>query len=275
MSVTDLRKSRRLVPVGTEPVTYAVAVPGSTTTLGLRRVENTAPTLALLHLRGSARPAITEAVAVGQALRGALQSVYGKRNRDAASATFSGRSGDTPREDQHRHAHYLSLADAEGPRIDRLVVWAPEGFQPAEVEALAGVDHLSMHGAPGPMPTALAALATEADFDLPPLTGEACCWRSITPFGLIRHPKTRRGELLDSPADQVRAELARRGLPEPEEVTLERGSWHRFRSHKAGQSRLQRTSVFGVRLRFAEPVRGPIALGAFSHFGLGLFRRMD
>ncbi len=271
VSVTELRKGRHLIPTDTERVTYAVAAVEPAHTPSPRRVKGATPTLALLHLRGSARPAITEAVAVGQALRSALQHVYGARNGGAASPTFSGRRGDTPRDDQHRHAHYLSLPDAEGPHIDRLVVWAPEGFGPAEVQALAGVNYLSMHEIPERLPTALAALATETDLDLHPLTGGSLSWRSITPFGLVRHPKTRRGELLDSPADQVHAELARRGFPEPEDLTLEPGSWHRFRGHKAGQPRLERTSLFGVRLRFAEPVRGPIALGALCHFGLGLF----
>lgn len=275
VSVTELRKDRRLIPAGTDYVTYAVEGVTPATTPSKRRPEDAEPTLALLRLRGSARPAITEAVAVGQALRSALQSRYGKRNGDATSPTFSGRRGDAPRDDQHRHAHYFALPDAEGPRIDRLLVWAPEGFRPAEVEALAGLSYLSMHGVPERMPVALATLANDTDLDLHPVTGASRSWQSLTPFGLVRHPKMRRGALLDAPEGQVRRELARRGLPEPEEVTLERGSWHRFRSHKAGQSRLQRTSVFGVRLRFAEPVRGPIALGAFSHFGLGLFRRTD
>lgn len=271
VSVAELRKSRRLIPAGAERVTYAVAQSEPATSRRPSRTRGEAPTLALLRLRGSARPAITEAVVVGQALRNALQHVYGARNDDKASPTFSGRQGNEPRDDQHRHAHYLSLSDAQGPRIDRLVVWAPEGFGPREVEALAALPHLSIHDIPQRMPLALATLATESNLDLRSLLGPSRAWGSITPFGLVRHPKQRRGELLDSPADQVRRELQLRGFPEPERVDFERGSWHRFRSHKAGQSRLQRTSVFGVRLQFEEPVSGPIALGAFSHFGLGLF----
>jgi CRISPR-associated protein Csb2 len=33
--------------------------------------------------------------------------------------------------------------------------------------------------------------------------------------------------------------------------------------------------VVGLELSFEEPVRGPIALGALSHFGLGLFLPVD
>lgn len=275
VSVTELRKGRRLVPPGTEWVTYAVprAEPPARRSRG-ESGRSPQPTLALLRLRGSGRPAIAEAVAVGQALRSALQSVYGARNGGGASATFSGRAGDRPRNEQHRHAHYLSLPDRHERRVDRLVVWAPEGFDQGEVAALAGVSFLSLHEvAETCLPTALAALGTEDDLQLPELLGRSTSWRSLTPFGLVRHPKRRRGRVVDSPEDQVRRELAHRDLPEPEKVTFdERGSWHRFRSSKAGQSRLERASVFGVRLRFAEPVCGPIALGAFSHFGLGLMR---
>lgn len=271
VSVAGLRKSRRLLPAGAERVTYAVARSEPVISQHRSPSHSEVPTLALLRLRGSARPAITESVAVGQALRKALQSIYGDRNAGETSPTFSGRHGDEPRNDQHRHAHYLSLPDAEGPRVDRLVVWAPEGFRPKEVEALAGVSYLQMYEIPEHMQTALAALATESSMNLKSLIGPARSWRSLTPFGLVRHPKQRRGELLDAPGDQVRRELALRKFPEPERVDLERGSWHRFRSHKTGQSRLQRTSVFGVRLQFSEPVPGPIALGAFSHYGLGLF----
>lgn len=277
ISVAESRKGRRLIPAGTERVTYAVRATKRVTTVQPRRRSKDKPTLALLRLRGSTRPAITEAVTVGRALRAALQSVYGARNDVKASPTFSGRSGDQPRDDQHRHAHYLSLPDADGPRIDRLIVWAPEGFGPQETQALACLTHLTVHDnhtgerVSEPLPTALAALGAESNLDVKALIGPARIWRSITPFGLVRHPKQRKGELVDSPADQVHRELALRGFPQPQHVELERGSWHRFRSHKSGESRLQRASVFGVRLEFEEPVGGPIALGAFSHFGLGLF----
>lgn len=275
VSVTELRKSRRLIPPGTEYVTYAVSQAESTPAQKKPRVTDTAPTLALFRLRGSGRPAITEAVAVGQALRSALQHVYGARNKGMTSPTFSGRRGDEPRDDQHRHAHYLALSDAEGRRVDRLVIWAPEGFGQPEIEALAGVTYLSMYGIPERLPTALAALTTRTELQLPSLIGPARSWHSVTPFGLVRHPKLRRGELLDSPADQVYRELARRGFPEPEDVSFESGSWHRFRGSRMGTSRLQRANLFGVRLSFAESVHGPIALGALSHFGLGLFIPTD
>jgi CRISPR-associated protein Csb2 len=270
-SVTELRKARRLVPPGTRHVTYAVArgEPVSSTRAPVRCTP-TRPTLALLRLAGKERPAITDAVAVGQALRAALQSRHGKEDDGSASPTFSGRAGDERRKDQHRHAHYLALPDGHGRRVDRLIVWASEGFGPGEVAALAALDHLTMYGVLERMPLALGALGTTAELDLPGLLGPARAWHSLTPFGLVRHPKRRGGRLVDTPEDQVRRELSHRGLPDPDDVRLEAGSWHRFRSSRAGTSRLDRASVRGVRVRFPEPVEGPLALGAFSHYGLGL-----
>lgn len=270
VSVTELRKARRLVPPGTRRVTYAVARPALNGHPVRRPAATRRPTLALLRLHGPSRPGITDAVAVGQLLRKELQRRFGDRNEGAASPSFSGRAGNVRRTDQHRHAHYLALPDGHSRRVDRLFVWAPEGLGPGEVGALADLTGLSMHDVSDRMRLALGALGDAEDMDLQELLGPASRWRSLTPFGLVRHAKLRGGVPVDAPEDQVRRELAHRRLPEPDQVILERGSWHRFRSSRAGTSRLDRASVIGVRLSFAGPVRGPIAIGAFSHFGLGL-----
>jgi CRISPR-associated protein Csb2 len=270
VSVTELRRQRRLVPPGAKHITYVVprkdeAPPPVRTARAPAR-----PTLAVLRLRGSGRPGLTEAVAAGQALRSAAQSRFGEANEGAASRTFSGRNANRPRDDQHRHAHYLSSPDGESRRIDNLYIWAPEGFGPAEVAALASITHIYLREAPEPLRCALAALGETSELVLPRLVGPTRSWRSLTPFGLVRHPKRRNGRVVDSPEDQVRRELSHRGFEGEVEVTLEKGSWHRFRSSKAGSSRLERASLTGVRLIFDEPVRGPITLGALAHYGLGL-----
>lgn len=274
ISVTELRRQRRLVPPGTQRVAYGVPREGEVTAPSPSQTRVPRPTLAMLRIRGSGRPAVTEAVAVAQGLRKAAQSRFGSNGR-GASPTFSGREADRPRKEQHQHAHFLVAPERNGPRIDRLYVWAPEGLGPAEVAALAAVSHISWPGIQGGFPCALTALGAEDDLDLPRLLGPARSWRSLTPFGLVRHPKRRAGELVDSAEDQVRRELAHRGFPEDVDVSLERGSWHRFRSSKAGTSRLDRASLVGVRISFPDSVRGPIALGALSHYGLGLMKPAD
>ncbi len=266
-SVTELRASRKLAPPGTELVDYAVGQP--VVPLAADAPSFYEPTVARFRLVGGSRPGIREAVAVASGVRRALQNRYGAANDGRASPVFSGRAGEAPRRDQHRHAHYLSLPGAGGQRIDHVVVWAPEGFVAGEMEALAGLTHLRLRDMPEPLRLGLAALGGP---DAGGTAGEqALRWRSLTPFALVRHPKQRRGKVVDGPVDQIVRELSHRGFPEPEEVELVRGSWLEFRRQRPGVSRLEASRVVGASLRFAAPVRGPMALGGLCHYGLGLF----
>lgn len=273
ISITKLRGQRKLVPPGARRVTYALPKLAASENRS-KRPFSTRPTMALLRLRGAARPGLTEAVAAGQALRGAAQKRFDKSS-GGRSTTFSGHAGDERRTDQHQHAHFLALTDPNSRRVDRLVAWAPEGFGPGEVAALANITGLGIHGIPERLPCALTALGGENELHKLGLVGPTKSWRSLTPFGLVRHPKRRRGGIVDSPEDQIRAELLHRKLPEPERIEFLPGSWHRFRGSKMGSSRLKRARLVGVRLRFAEPVLGPIAIGALSHYGLGLMTPDD
>lgn len=271
--VGEIRRQRYALPPGTKLVPYAVPTfEKSSPAAGSRALSH--PQLALFRIRGGSRPSLPEAVAMGQLLRSALQSRFGRGN-NSASVTFSGRAGDRQRDDQHQHAHYLSLPDRHGHRIDRLLVWAEEGFSPEEVTAIASLERLWQRGDESPVElrVALGALGRCEELRLRQVLGPARSWRSLTPFGLPRHQKMRAGKPVELPEEQVRRELAHRGFPSPEEIEIDSGAnWHRFRSSKVGTSRARRATLVGVRLDFTEPIRGPIALGALSHYGLGLMQ---
>lgn len=277
-SVTELRARRVLVPPGTRRVTYLVKpmedVGRRNAESSWRRGYGVKPKLALLRISGGDRPALFEAVKIGQLLRSALQSKFGKIASGGTSKTFSGRDGDARRTDQHRHAHYLCLPDPHSQRIDRLVVWAPEGLGREEIAALAGVEKLydrdRSDGSTIEFSVALGALGPEDVIRLPELMGPSRTWESRTPFALVRHPKKRGGKVVDGLKEQVERELAHRRFPQPEAIEYRSGSWHRFRSSKLGQSRLERKPLVGLRISFPEEVPGPIAIGALSHYGLGL-----
>ncbi|MEX2194098.1 MAG: type I-U CRISPR-associated protein Csb2 [Thermoleophilaceae bacterium] len=266
-SVGDLRRRRRLVPSGTRLVEYALRHHWPSPAA---RPAPERPTLARYRLHGGSRPGIREAVAIGEALRAAVQGRHGRRHDGAASPVFSGRAGERPRADQHRHAHYIATPGADGRRIDHLVVWAPEGFGPAEVDSLASLTEIRTRGLPEPLRIALTAVGS-TELVLPELMGPSRRWTSLTPFGLTRHPKRRGGRIVDAPEDQIRRELALRDLPEPVEIELVRGGWSEFRRSRIFDSRLGAPRVVGATVRFEEELGGPIALGALSHFGLGLF----
>lgn len=273
-SVLETRAARRRQPQGSQQVAYLLfdEEPAE------RPVEAVGdrPTLARFRLSGPGRPSLHHAVLVGEAARQALQSRFGFVAGGDASPTFSGRAGDERRHDQHRHAHFLVTADRASRRADHLTVWAPEGFGTEELQALTSLRHFGRRTFEGrAVRAALVALGTEDALTLPGVTAPApgaTRWRSVTPFGLVRHPKPRGGRLVDGPEDQVRRELAVRGLPQPVTVRLLAGGpWTRFRRSREFQARTESLGVHGVELELKAPIRGPLALGALSHFGLGLF----
>lgn len=268
-AVDDLRRRRLLLPPGARPVEYVVSEPARLPPPVTEPGER--PELALYRLAGRSRPGIREAVAVAETLRAALQGHFGVTHGGAASPILSGRDAEGSRRSGHCHAHYLAIPDAEGRRIDRLAVWAPEGLGPGELTSLAGLRELRADWLREPLPVALSALGPPAQMVLPVLLGPARRWRSLTPFGLPRHPKSRAGRLIEGPVQQIRDELARRGLPQPESVELVRGPWLEYRRTRVRVSRLEAARVVGAEIVFPEPLLGPLALGALSHFGLGLF----
>ena len=125
----------------------------------------------------------------------------------------------------------------------------------------------------------LAGLGRLADFtsigsrSIPELA-ESTLWTSRTPFVPPRHLKTKRHTL----EDQVQAELESRGLPRAIRIdVLARDQvvslgLHRFvRVRREPGRGPPAARFFGLEIELERPVRGPIALGYASHFGLGLF----
>ena len=184
----------------------------------------------------------------------------------------------------HEHAHVSPLdLDGDG-RLDHVLVWAPAGLGTASQRAIQETRRTWAKGAPGDISVVVAAKGGAEAFNalignvgerLSRVIGTACAWESITPFVPPRHPK-RRGA--NTVLGQIAAELARRGFPAPVQIDL-------LDAHEAAQREFRHfvcarggsaaappvARSYGVRLRFATPVSGPLAIGYASHFGLGLF----
>ena len=182
-----------------------------------------------------------------------------------------GRRGDAEPLEGHVHAHYLATDENGDRRIDHLTVWCPAGLGEAELSAL---DVSTLRSWAFDHPIRLVLLDTlRLGVGAGP-GGEALTWRSHTPFLPPRHPKRRAGLPVDTWEDQLRVELARRGLPAPHAIRTLRvgsaswGSFRRLRDRRESQTGLP---ALGFELEFEQPVRGPIALGRNSHFGMGLF----
>jgi CRISPR-associated protein Csb2 len=119
-----------------------------------------------------------------------------------------------------------------------------------------------------------------------PLTCESAVWRSVTPYlhpWHLKKPEMRTPEAAAAAIlGQLRREWHGRGtdLPEIMDIrelpSVQHGGhalrplhFYRFR-RKHG---LTQPDTLGrlIELHFAQPVRGPLALGFACHFGLGLF----
>jgi CRISPR-associated protein Csb2 len=261
-TTTAVRSSGRTTPPGTRWLSYPAAIPSRPP--AARHVPQPSRVAVVRYaLAGPVRPTHHQAVLYGHALRRAALS------RVPHSATLSGRVSDGLRSDGHAHAHYLFFDLDDDGLLDTAVVWAPEGLAQTDVAALTRIDQLR-YGEPGFRPLRMAVEASGSMSDmLPERAGPALRWRSDTPFAPYRHPH-RHQLTLDFLAAEVGRELTTRALPSASEMRTTEGAWLNFRRRRTIQEPELR--AFGLEVGFDDPVEGPLALGALSHFGLGLFR---
>lgn len=112
-------------------------------------------------------------------------------------------------------------------------------------------------------------------------TSPSTSWSSVTPVALPWRGDRRDGRAAARRA--VRAACRIAGFPEPVEVTVQeepflQGSMPASRYVRARVRKdngCERRRAIHARIRFAEPVAGPVVLGPWRHFGLGLFAREE
>lgn len=277
---TDQRRAKRLLPIGAEWIEYAVGSPPAVTETPQPVARaRTRPTTLRWAVAAPALPALTATVAVADVFRKAAMWRYSKGNDSRpAPPLLVGKDAQGRRLQGHQHAHHLCL-DLDGDRlIDTIILWMPGGVDADVLRSLAKIDGLRGFGHVSDFRPVRLALEAHgpADWVAAPLVGPARVWRSHTPFAPPRHRK--RGQ---SPEDfltgQVREELERRGQPTPVEVrhltVVAAGAPPlAFRRHRIDERlRADSRQAVALELRFNEAVRGPLALGGLSHFGLGLF----
>jgi len=251
-------------------------------------------------------PLVTETLPVAEAARRALMSWYGqlteKNGVRGRSNVLSGKDEHGQKLAGHQHAYYLPTDEDGDGRLDHLTIYAVDRFEADEQRAFDSLHELRV-GREGeahhPLRLLLLNMGLRETFNFGPLqTSKA--WMSATPYLATRFAKTRGQKRIDlrSPDaraafliqdlhDQlqaVRSDAVTEGTPvvriEPlwdrnHVFTIHRGGqWRpiefkRFRRKTGDDGGLRLAGSF--RLVFAEPVRGPIALGHSSHFGLGQF----
>jgi len=279
VSIRAMRAGGRLHPPGARWVRYDVPGPVAGGTPPSKRLAIAPVQAARFALRGRAPVSLRQTVVVGDRMRSAAMSKYGRSHNHRASEILTGKDFDGAKLVGHRHAHWLPL-DLDGDRlIDTVLVWAPGGLGPDDVAALVEIRHLSFDrrsnvGSASSMAVAFEGSGALNELDLGAVVDSARSWRSVTPFLPQRHRHPGRESFDAFMADCVDRELAARGLPrrfslEPDRET----SWGSFRRYRAGELLAKARPGHGFTIHFEEPVPGPLCLGQLSHFGMGRFER--
>jgi len=195
---------------------------------------------------------------------------------------------DRPLHDHHEHAHTIPVdLDGDG-RLDHIIIHAAMGLRDTAQRAVRTLRRTWTKGGVGDLQVAVvgsgdldmlrrlpAPLSMQLDAILGPPEG-AQVWESVTPFVL---PKTLDRRSRRSVSGQVNAELVSRRLPEAASVEIDlewtRSLRHFVRRRIHGGVPPKVDAGYGLRLQFAEPIRGPLLLGYASHYGLGLFRACE
>jgi CRISPR-associated protein Csb2 len=243
------------------------------------------PTVARFAVHSAVLPRATRAVSVAERVHQALLARF---PNGAASAVFTGRDKDGKPSSGHRHAFIFCETNGPYDAITHVTVFAPAGFDAPASRALENLRKVWGHGGHD-LQFVLLGFGERNTFEDAELFAEAKVWRSLTPFVSTRHPKTYRdgrpkldadGWPIGSPAHDLRRLIAEAGLPAPDRLEelreipincrrLRPLEFQQARHHGNGKTAHQPARAFQV--RFTEAVRGPLAFGYGSHFGLGLF----
>lgn len=291
VDIGDLHRQGWSGVPGARWATYTLSKTATTSEVQLSLSDR--PTLARFDLTGKVLPRLTEALHVGERFRQALM----RRSHDDSEAmqTFSGRQQTGETREHQRHAWYLPEDSDNDGRIDRVWVFAAEGFNEDAVRVLSQLSSV-WSGKAFQVQTRLTGLGTLEDYrktamkQSSSLLGYSQVWRSLTPFVLPRHPKKKidpetgwRVEGVEFQAKRLLGQLPSilstesladllvdvRVLTDSDMGTPH---WREFRRRRhSGHGRKSSDRGYWVELKFKEARSGPIAIGYGAHFGLGLF----
>ena len=232
-------------------------------------------TTAQFLLIGKPLPRVEDTLRIGELVRQSVMSAFGKDENGLrlAPPPFSGHG--LPENNRHRHAFYLPHDSNGDGRLDRVLIHVPGSFGANAQRIISHLSEVWQRGG-GKWRLLLEGMGSEKAGG--ELATSSQCWRSATPYLHPWHVKKK-----FSVADQIRRECAARdNLPEITDLKLIQTvmvgnqvrrpiHFRRSRTFKRSHQQPDRSGSFWE-ITFAEPVKGPLALGFACHFGLGLFR---
>jgi CRISPR-associated protein Csb2 len=285
LPVDAMRQQRRLVPSGAVwyeyryPADFGLAPTVERRAASARHLSVTESVGLRLAIEGwneGRGPALTDALIVAEAFRGAAMRRYSDATGEGAPWQLSGKEHDRPLAG-HRHAYFLPRDLDDDGRIDHIDVHFPSGASHETLVAVRRVAKL-YDWRLGKDEHYAVTFVGEVKLE------QHAAWRTATPFLLGVHPATRGSTARresNGPEAQLRRAFAERGLPEPQTVEFwphpaalphRRGGitvlagfrTTRKRDHMIG-------TPLGATLTFAKKVPGPLAVGRYAHFGMGQF----
>lgn len=200
---------------------------------------------------------------------------------------FSGKSSDASPLKCHDHPYFAICPDLQH-QPTRLLCFRRTPFTAHEVAALLKAAEEVIHWQPQNREWSLRLVPLPFETPIPPAVDPSSpgfsSWVSKTPFvapgnrrRFRRNGRLRTGE---TPAKLLEKLLAKEGYPQAEIESLSAVDFAEWVAiHETHTERIARRESRGralrmgqrFRIKFAEPVSGPICLGHSSHFGLGLF----
>lgn len=269
-----------------------------------RRATTSSVTTIRFALDSTVLPLVTETLPFAEAARRRVMGNHGRltaRNGQLGrSEVLSGKDERGQPLGDHSHAYYLPTDEDGDGRLDHLTAYATSGFGPDEQRAFdcfrnirTGHQDEERH----PLRLLLLGMGTLDEYFPGPLQPSQV-WVSATPYIATRYARTDGRHRIDLASPKARAAFLQNDLrtlltavrpdltgDDGRAVTIE-PLWNdnhvfevakRWRPiqfkrdrRKAGDDGGRRLAG-SFRLTFDRPVRGPIALGWSSHFGMGLF----
>jgi CRISPR-associated protein Csb2 len=202
---------------------------------------------------------------------------------------LSGKDGRGQPLRRHEHAYFCFWPDKNG-LPTRLVCWRATPFTADELDALLAASEHAYSWGYGNADWTLKMVPLPFETPAPPgFFTESNTWVSVTPFVPPGNRRRFRSDGHERPGETperlVEKLLYKCGYPAPDYVEILDGSqqseWvvvHVTRTERMARLREGINSTRpGCRMRisFAAPVKGPLALGHSAHFGLGLFAPQD
>lgn len=247
------------------------------------------PTVARFAVTSVVRPRLTEALRWGESVRKRLLQL----SKDDPPRVFVGHQPNGAPCQGHGHLHVVAECGDQRGLITHVTLYAPMGFDEPARRALDRLTRAWAHD--HEIELLLLGMGQPSDFGERhgdridcALFGTSTIWESQTPFVPTRHGKRTKdgrprlgadGLQLDGPQTDLQRLLRLRGLPpatiDPlphRELGGRPTRWIEFTTfRRIDHGDRPRMGAWGFRLRFAEPVKGPILLGYGAHFGLGAF----